>query len=260
MNWTHVPLICSDCMVSYMMTTRKTTCPYCRTSFDHLLFADKWLDRLTFNKAFSYPEIGKLLKDLDGLKIRISIQSEKVKKKLMLATEPICKKCKKIFPTVEAYKRHMFKKHNLHYCTLCQKDELIIRKIKFYNDIEELRAHQSEVVNGKVLHPSCKFWTTVFRNISKYQKHVQTTHYFCNACYKNGDKENTVFGNFISYRDHVHECHMNSDDLDLIDLELLNSKLSRHSFLLKPLKLNYRSKNARVRQLVTVRSLNSIGR
>ena len=63
-------------------------------------------------------------------------------------------------------------------CSLCQGGEILIPELKFYDTIEDLREHQKQIVNGKVLHPICKLCDRIFQNEKVYLQHVKDSHFF----------------------------------------------------------------------------------
>lgn len=145
----------------------------------------------------------------------------------------------------------MAKKHKKIFCSLCHDAELLPTQIKFYQSMKEVKKHQEEEGKDGKRHPSCKFCTMVFKDISAYHKHAKEYHHFCTVCHKK-DHKVEIFGNIFSYRKHVDEMHTSEEDLALLDIDTLNRQVMSRNFMMKKPNQEFGSfKNARVLQLIS---------
>lgn len=72
----HKANVCSDCMYYYLMKTKKTVCPYCRTEFESLYFQNS--ESEDRSKDITYNTIGDLLTALKSVNIPITCQNKEV--------------------------------------------------------------------------------------------------------------------------------------------------------------------------------------
>ena len=216
-------------MYLYLLKVHKSICPYCRNKFDHLWFLSPIDTKI---KEIIIDDIGLLFKDLKNFSIKVTIQNRRIKKILMTAFEPFWKECDKLLSSVGELKEHMYEVHGKPTCSICQGDEILISELKVYNNLKALRKHQSEVINGKILHPLCHFWNRVFESEPDYLKHIKDVHFYCNLCHK-GNKKLYIFGSLRSYNNHISKLHWEDIKLKKIDLSCVNKKQLCKNFLFK---------------------------